>query len=143
MNFLLYLSPQSMEIYNMISKKVRVVENAPVCRQHRIYGWFDVVKNKMTMCTDQILSGDSPSYYINETLLHESAHIAQGCKMGMEDIKAFGLSKTDTPLSDRRESDLIVANKLSGPNSYFIEREAFWMEDKPNEVMYVLQKYCF
>ena len=44
MDFLFYLSPQSMEIYQMVSRKIRVVENTPICRKHDIYGWFDIEK---------------------------------------------------------------------------------------------------
>ena len=44
MEFLLYLSPQSTEIYQMISRRIRVVENTPICRKYDIYGWFDATK---------------------------------------------------------------------------------------------------
>ena len=74
MDFLFYLSPQSMEIYQMVSRKIRVVENAPICRKHDIYGWFSPTEKTMNICTDRIVSRDNVKYYINETLLHESVH---------------------------------------------------------------------
>lgn len=127
----------------MISQKIRVVENTPICRKEKIYGWFDLDTKTMTFCTKRIVSDGSPTEYINETILHESVHLAQACKMNMAYIEPFGLSKSNTPLSDRREVDLNGTIALSGKKSYFIEREAFWMEDKPNKVRYVLKKYCF
>ena len=45
-------------------------------------------------------------------------------------------------LSDRRRKDVESAVRLVGPSIRQIENEAFWMEDKPNEVKYVVKKYC-
>ena len=70
MEFLLYLSTQGLDIYNMISKKVLVVENTPICRKHDIYGWYDSNTKTMALCTDRIKSGPNSTYYINETLYH-------------------------------------------------------------------------
>jgi uncharacterized protein YdeI (BOF family) len=47
------------------------------------------------------------------------------------------------PLSNRRANDLKKAIRMSGEVTKNIEHEAFWMEDKPNKVKYVLEKYCF
>jgi hypothetical protein len=140
MEFLLYLSPQSTEIYQMISRKIRVVENTPICRKHDIYGWFNVIEKTMTICTDRIISNDNSTYYMNETLLHESVHIAQYCKNNS--LTPLGISNSQIQLSSRRNQDIESAVKISGPSVRQIEREAFWMEDKPNEVKYVVKKYC-
>ena len=141
MEFLLYLSPQSTEIYQMISRRIRVVENTPICRKHDIYGWFNVIEKTMTICTDRIISNDNSTYYMNETLLHESVHIAQYCKNNS--LTPLGISNSQIQLSSRRNQDIESAVKISGPLVRQIEREAFWMEDKPNEVKYVVKKYCF
>jgi hypothetical protein len=140
MEFLLYLSPQSTEIYQMISRRIRVVENTPICRKHDIYGWFNVIEKTMTICTDRIISNDNSTYYMNETLLHESVHIAQYCKNSS--LTPLGISNSQIQLSSRRTQDIESAVKISGPSVRQIEREAFWMEDKPNEVKYVVKKYC-
>jgi hypothetical protein len=47
------------------------------------------------------------------------------------------------PLSDHRKADLNNAISQIGSNIKNIEHEAFWMEDKPNMVKYVIKKYCF
>ena len=38
--------------------------------------------------------------------------------------------------------DIKNSMKTSGASAQ-IEHEAYWMEDKPSQVKYVLQKYCF
>ena len=143
MHFLLYLSPEGTEIYNMISKKVRVVENTPICRKYDIFGWYQNTTKTMVFCTDKIVSKGNPNYYVNETLFHESAHVAQSCKQNMESIKPFGISPSKIYLSDVRKNDLKLSYSIGGSEVISIEREAYWMEDKPDQVKYVLQKYCF
>jgi hypothetical protein len=140
MEFLLYLSPQSTEIYQMISRRIRVVENSPICRKHDIYGWFNVIEKTMTICTDRIVSRGDYRYYVNETLLHESVHVAQYCKN--KSLTPLGIASSQLQLSSRRTQDVESAVRISGPLVRQIEREAFWMEDKPNEVKYIVKKYC-
>lgn len=147
MEFLLYLSPAGKEIYNMISRKVRVVENTPICRKYDIYGWYNSLENKMTMCTAKIKSTEYNSAsirkYVNETMFHESTHIAQSCKSNDGYTREFGISISQMPLTQRRKEDIKSAIAINGSKVYRVEHEAFWMEDKPDKVKYVLQKYCF
>lgn len=143
MEFLLYLSTQGLDIYNMISKKVLVVENTHICRKHDIYGWYDSNTKTMTLCTDRIKSGPNSTYYINETLYHESVHVAQACKTGNKYLKSFGISLSDMPISNNRKNDIKNAVSIVGESVRHLEHEAFWMEDKPDKVKYVVQKYCF
>ena len=143
MDFLLYLSPEGMEIYNMISKKIRVVENTPICQKYDIFGWYQNTSREMIFCTNRIVSKGNPEYYVNETLFHESVHIAQACKKNMKEIFPLGLSSSSTPLSRNKSNDLLKSIRISGQQIVSIEREAYWMEDKPDKVVYVLKKYCF
>jgi hypothetical protein len=143
MEFLLYLSPDGRDIYNLISQTVRVVENTPICRKYDIYGWYDANTKTMIFCTDRIKSGPNPQNYINETLFHESVHVAQSCKNKMTGIFPLGISLQLMPLSDRRKADLGKTIKEYNNSHLRVEHEAFWMEDKPDKVKYVLQKYCF
>lgn len=142
MEFLLYLSSETSEIYKMISKKVRIVENMPICRKHDIFGWYENVSKTVVICTDRILSKPNPEYNINMVILHESIHVAQACKQNMWDIKPFGISKSSMNLSDNLKKDLRKVIGQFGSIVADTEIEAFWMEDKPNEVKYVFQKYC-
>jgi hypothetical protein len=140
MDFILYLSPESTEVYQMISRRIRVVENTPICRKYDIYGWFNMNEKTMSICTDRIISRGESEYYVNETLLHESVHIAQYCKN--KSLTPLGIASSQLQLSSRRNQDVESAVKMLGPSVRQIEREAFWMEDKPNEVKYVVKKYC-
>jgi len=67
--------------------------------------------------------------------------LAQYCKN--KSMTPLGISSSNMNLSDRRRKDVESAVKLIGPSIRQIEMEAFWMEDKPNEVKYVMKKYCF
>lgn len=143
MDFLLYLTPAGQEIYNMISKKVKVVEDTPICRQYDIYGWYQSNTRTMILCTSRIKSKPGTKKYINETLFHESVHIAQSCKNRMGNMFPLQISPDLMPLSERRQTDLNKTVKEYGNNHLRTEHEAYWMEDKPDKVKYVLQKYCF
>lgn len=144
MEFLLYLSPTSQEIYQMISRKVRVVENAPICRQHDIWGWYNANANTMTICTTKIKNSSNFREYLNETFLHESTHIAQACSNGFyRGIRPFGISLSQMHLSQNRLEGLEASVQINGESIRNSEREAFWFENKPDKVRYVVQKYCF
>ena len=142
MEFLLYLSPDGQSIFNMVSKKVQVVENAPICRQYDIFGFYSASKKTLTFCTDKIKTYGNVEYNVFETLLHESTHVAQSCKGNFQELRPFGINSSSMYLNGRREKDLqkVIAYDR---NLKQIDREAFWMEDKPEKVKYVIQKYCF
>ena len=142
MIFLLYLSPEGMDVYNMISKKVRVVENAPICRKYDIFGFYNAPQKTLTMCTSKIKTYENVTKNIQETLMHESTHVAQSCKTNFRYLTPFGINSSNMYLSYQKESDLKKAVAFN-PNLKNIDREAFWMEDKPSKVKQVLKKYCF
>ena len=117
-------------------------ENAPICRKYEIFGWYQATNNTLTFCTKAIKNFGDVSHYVNETLLHESTHIAQACKANTGYVKAFGISPRSMPLNGRRTDDVANSVKVYGEDVKQIEHEAYWMEDKPNQVKYVLRKYC-
>jgi hypothetical protein len=143
MEFLLYLTPVGKDIYSMISKKVKVVENAPICRKYDIYGWYQATNKTLTFCTNKIKSNNNLKYDVNETLYHESAHIAQSCKNNMGWIFPLGINPSNMPLSYNKETDLNTIISTLGSKVKYIEREAFWLEDKPEKVRYYVKKFCF
>lgn len=57
-------------------------------------------------------------------------------------MRAFGINSSALVLTASREQDLKIFDRVYR-NNKALEREAFWMEDKPNEVLYVVNKYCF
>lgn len=142
MEFLLYLTPPAKDIYHLLSQKIKIAENAPICRQHKIYGWFDPNKKTMTICTQTIKEGPKANYYFNETLYHEAVHAAQFCKNNYKSMVPLGISPYDMPLSSHRKVDLNTAVSINGRSIAKLEHEAFWMEDKPEKVKHAVKKYC-
>lgn len=142
MEFLAYLNAESREIYHLISRRTTIVENAYVCKKYEIFGYYSRTSNKMTICTDRILVSENPGIYINQTFLHEATHLAQACRQGMKSFKAFGLARQSIELSSGQRQDLAKVVAKYGRIAEDYEREAFWLEDKPNEVKYVVRKYC-
>lgn len=143
MEFLLCLTPAGNVIHELLSRKVEFRENPAICKKHDIYGWYDASSNVMSICTDRIKRGPDPDYYFNETLFHEAVHAAQDCKAKNSShwYVPFGINPALMTLSQRRREDLATSVKIH-PNNRAIEHEAFWMEDKPSKVEYVIRKYC-
>ena len=94
------------------------------------------------MCTDTLKKFENLHTNVNETLMHESVHVAQSCKTRFTFLDSFGINPSLMPLSYQKEQDLkkVIAFDSRLKN---VDREAFWMEDKPEKVKYVVQKYCF
>ena len=140
MEFLLYLTPQAQDILNQIYRaKYSVQENVGYCKSdENIFGYADFGK-KFVICTKNIKRGGYDlKFYTNETVYHEAVHVAHLCN----GYRPFGISKNDMPLSSNKLQD--VKNSVSSSTaSAQIEHEAYWMEDKPDKVKYVLKKYCF
>jgi hypothetical protein len=139
MEFLLYLSPSGNQIYQTLKNKINFAENAPICRKHDIYGWYNSKTKTITFCTDTIKKGDNVSYFINETLYHESVHVAQSCRSNT--LVPLGLSSIN--LSSTKQSHLKKSVSMSGSSVYKIEKEAFYLEDKPEKIRHYLKKFCF
>ncbi len=140
MEFLLYLTPQAKDILNQVYQaKYSVSENVDHCRSNKdIFGYADFGR-KFVICTKNIKqSGFDPKHYINETVYHEATHVAHLCN----GYKPFGISKKDMILPAFKYQDIKNSVKTSNASAQ-IEHEAYWMEDKPNQVRYVLKKYCF
>ncbi len=140
MEFLLYLTPQAKDILNQIYQaKYSVKENVDHCRSNKdIFGYADFGQ-KFVICTKNIKkSGFNLKHYINETVYHEAVHVAHLCN----GYKPFGISKKDMILPAFKYQDIDNSVKASNAPPQ-IEHEAYWMEDKPNQVKYVLKKYCF
>jgi hypothetical protein len=138
MEFLLYLTPMGREIIqNVIRAKYSVKENVGFCRDKNFFGYVNT--NKLVICTNNIKhSGNDVKFYVNETVYHEATHIAHMCR----GYKPFYIPLKDMPLPQSKLQDIEKSVRMS-TSSRQIEHEAYWMEDKPEQVKYVIQKYCF
>ena len=140
MEFLLYLTPQAQDILNQVYKaKYSIQENVGYCRSNKdIFGYADFGK-KFIICTNNIKrSGFALDFYINETVYHEAVHVGHMCN----GYKPFGIPINYMNLPANKLQD--VKNSVNASTSSTrMEHEAYWMEDKPDKVKHVLQKYCF
>lgn len=140
MEFLLYLTPVGRDLINTVIRAgYPVKENIGHCRDENFFGYADF--DKLVICTKNIKKSEyryDLKKYISETVYHEAAHIAHMCK----GYKPFYISLKDMPLPPNKLQDVKNAVAASTASSQ-MEHEAFWMEDKPNKVKYVLKKYCF
>jgi len=147
MEFLLYLTPVGNEIVNSLaSAKFHIYENSGPCKVERIFGYAKY-PNKLFICTENIKSlGYNPNIYVGETLYHESTHAAQFCRkrksFGFND--RLGLSKEKMPISYHKQKDIQNAVKITKNYSWeHQEHEAFYLEDKPEQVLKYIKKFCF
>lgn len=134
MEFLLYLTPLGKEIINSVMlANYNIRENAPICRNKEIVGY---IKSKdFVICTNNIKNNISPvSYYVNETVYHEATHVAQYCKGSKLNIVTY--------LDKNKEDNVVRSLKVSNSSSSY-ENEAYYLEDKPKEVLHYLKKFCF
>jgi hypothetical protein len=136
MEFLLYLTPIGNQILNRVMmKNFNVVENGAICRNHQLLGLMN--SPNFTICTNNIKNSVSPvSFYVNETVYHESVHVAQACKRGSLGIK-------DIQLSPDKLTDVMNSVKIYDKGATVYEMEAYYLEDKPEQVVYYLKKFCF
>ena len=134
MEFLLYLTPVGQEIISAIMQRnYNIKQNAPICRNKELMGI--VQSPNFVICLNNIKNGVSPvNYYVNETVYHEAVHVAQACKK-----KSLGINVTLDPY---KMNDVVRSVKVG--NSYPVyESEAYFLEDKPEQVLYYLKKFCF
>jgi len=136
MEFLLYLTPVGREILTgVMLKNFKVQENAPICKKHKnLFGYSK--SPDFIICLDNIKNTISPVwYYVNETVYHEAVHVVQSCRQ-----KPIGVRNIF--LTPEKLQDVVNSTQTSGSSSVY-EVEAYYLEDKPEEVNRYLKKYCF
>ena len=136
MEFLLYLTPIGQELISKVMmKNYKVVENVSYCRNKEIFGGID--ESRFVICTNNIKNTISPiKHYVNETVYHEAVHVAQTCKRGP-------LKIADATLDQYKLNDVANSLKVSKKSYPVYETEAYYLEDKPEKVLYYMKKYCF
>lgn len=144
MDYIAHLNPVEQQVQALVVRAARVVEDAPICYQHDIYGHFNTRGMWMAICTGRMRATEPWNLRrrINETFLHEAVHLAQACKGGHRYLLALGVKRSDMVLDQIRQADLrrIVAadRRLES-----IDHEALYYQDKPRKVKHMVHKYCF
>ena len=76
--------------------------------------------------------------YLRRALRHEAVHVAQDCNNG-KPLNIISIKKRK--LNPYKEKALLGSTSVSGHKDK--EYEAYLIEDKPNTVIEVLEKFCF
>ena len=144
MQFPLYLTPEGKQILDLVAKAhFNIRENISWCADGRYYGATIKEDKTFFICTKTILRGPDPRRYINETVYHEAVHVAQQCK-GKNNLKPIGIPIGQMPLPSNKMVDILASIRLvKNKTPTRIEHEAFWLEDKPKQIIYYLKKFCF
>ena len=140
MQFPFYLTSEGKQILDLVAKAhFNIRENISWCADG--YYGATIKENKtFFICTKNILKGPNPNQYLNETVYHEAVHVAQQCN-GM---KPIGIPINQMSLPSNKMKD--IESSLGLTKKKFMRRmehEAFWLEDKPEQVLYYLKKFCF
>jgi hypothetical protein len=140
MQFPFYLTSEGKQILDLVAKAhFNIRENISWCADG--YYGATIKENKtFFICTKNILKGPNPNQYLNETVYHEAVHVAQQCN-GM---KPIGIPINQMSLPSNKMKD--IESSLGLTKKKFMRRmehEAFWLEDKPKQVIYYLKKFCF
>jgi hypothetical protein len=141
MEFLLYLSPNGQQlILDMISAKFHIHENIGLCHNKNVFGYTNI-QRKFVICTKNIKHGGwNMEQYVSETVYHEAVHAAQICNRN----EPLGLSVKSMPLPKNKYQD--IKNSVNVTKSYKVtqkEHEAYYFEDKPEQVQFYVRKFCF
>ena len=135
-----YLNPQAREVIQIIRKaNYNVVENISWCTNGYAGG---IIRESRTffICTHNILDGPSARQSLHETIYHEAAHAAQMCR----GLRPIGIPLNAMPLPWEKRVNIKKSLSLTKNRvSSIIEHEAYWLEDKPIEVVKYLRKFCF
>lgn len=144
MDYVAHLSPVGQQVHALVIRKVRILEDSPICKKHDFFGYFDASRREMSICTSRIktFSHWDRKGLINETLMHESVHVAQACNSRAGYLKALGVRRSSMPLNATDKADLqqvLAYDSRLGQ----IDHEAIFMQSRPSLVLYVVKKYCF
>ena len=136
-----YLTPEGKQIIELIAKaRFQIKENISWCAGDNYAGAVILENKTFFICTKTILKGLNANQYLIETVYHEAVHVIQACK-GM---KPIGIPLNQMPLPSTKMANIDRSISLTKKKwMRRMEHEAFWLEDKPDKVIYYLKKHCF
>ncbi|MCP9891426.1 hypothetical protein KBY57_10215 [Cyanobium sp. Aljojuca 7D2] len=147
------LDPAYQDLASVMKKKgFTIDENATICKQLDIVGYYYWGHRTIKICTDSIakLNGDPSAFrlLLQQTLAHEAVHVAQSCRQRLSGKPSLELAASrlySLPPSVRSDiQKSIASNRTNHPRSvqWRIEAEAWAMEDTPDQVIAALQRFC-
>lgn len=136
MEFLTYLSNESVEIVTLMrAKGISFAQNSSMCKKYKeLFGVLQA--NTLAICLDNIKNTINPVFhYVNETLYHEAAHMAQQCNKN----RLLGVDASDLSLEKRNDAK---RSTKYNPSVFKHELEAYHLESRPSETLAFLRKHC-
>jgi len=131
---------------------IKVVKNTEICKQNNAVGWHQANSGEIILCTDRMLetATNQSSYQdlLQSTLAHEAAHVAQFCRRYKRGIPTVGVDMDKLkalPANVQNEikiSTRIGDAQLSPALEWRVEAEGFYYENRPSEVISLLEQYC-
>lgn len=132
---------------------VGLATNSWSCRTKDVVGFHTYRSGRIELCSDRIrrITSDKAAYrqLLQETLVHEAAHVAQFCRadrtggppsVGIAAAKLYALPPNQQ--QDLRRALGMATHNLPRSLAWRQEAEAFYLEDKPDEVARMLARYC-
>lgn len=127
--------------------------NTQSCATKDVVGLYTSGSRRMALCTDQIrrISSERGAYrsLLQATLAHEATHAAQFCRLerrgGPPSVDIAAAKLYALPANQRHDLSRALAIGMSDlPRSvaWRQEAEAFYLEDKPDQVVRMLARYC-
>ncbi len=155
MEFLLFLTAKEKEIIDLIYKAgFSVEENTPLCFLGKKYvGFLKKPQRTVVICTQNAKDSnryslprvnrlnydhDRTAISLRKAIRHEATHVAQDCN----NSKLLGAIKPNTKIHSWYKKSAIKESTNIGNISQSREAEAYYMEDRPKEVISALKKYC-
>ena len=152
MEFLLFLTARENEILELINKAgFSLEENTPLCLMGKRYVGFVKRRQKaVVICTENIKEfngysinktrgfNDRTAISIRKAIRHEATHVAQYCNKS----KPLGVISSKKRVHEWYKKAAIEGSTRVGDTIREKEHEAYYMEDRPKEVISILKKYC-
>ncbi|MEB3332183.1 MAG: hypothetical protein VKI83_06795 [Synechococcaceae cyanobacterium] len=132
---------------------ISIAVNTRHCATKQVVGFHVHGSGRIELCVDKVrsITSDQASYrrLLQATLAHEAAHVAQFCRrertggppsLGIAAAKLYALPPE---LRQDLNRALGIANhNLPRSLAWRQEAEAFYLEDKPEQVTGMLARYC-
>lgn len=147
------LDPAYQDLVSVMKKKgFTIDENATICKQQDVVGYYTWGQPTVKICTDRIakLNGDPSAFrlLLQQTVAHEAVHVAQSCRLrrsGKPSLELAASRLYGLPSSVRADiQKSLASNRTNQPRSvqWRTEAEAWAMEDTPDQVIAALQRFC-
>lgn len=139
-------------VNTMRQKGFTIEENASVCKQLDVLGFYTSGQRAIKICTDRMaqLYSESSAFLtiLQQTIAHEAVHVAQGCRqrrsgkpsLDLPAARLYGLPKSVR--ADIQKGLAMNTSSLPRSVQWRNEAEAMAMEDQPEQVIAALQQFC-